>query len=74
MMFIKSMHAMLNIEVKVVIIITKVLIVHHSFYHAYRKKEQLNSFVSKDFRLSRLYRGVQLYPHGRMGLTTIPHA
>ena len=72
MMFIKSMHAMLNIEVKVVIIITKVLIVHYSCYHRYRKKEQPYSSVPRDSRLSRLYRGVQLYPHGRTGLTTIP--
>ena len=34
---------MLNIEVKVFIIITEVLIVHHSCYHGYRKKEQPNS-------------------------------
>ena len=54
---------MLNIEVKVFIIITDVLMVHCSCYHGYRKKEQPNSSVPKDFRLSRLYRGVQLYPH-----------
>jgi hypothetical protein len=50
---------MLNIEVKVFIIITKMLIVHYSYYHhGYRKKEQLNSSVSKDSKLSRLYGGV----------------
>ena len=54
------------------IIITKVLIVHHSYYHGYRKKEQPNNSVPKDSRLSSLCRGVQLYPHGRMRLTTIP--
>ena len=63
---------MLNIRIKVFIIITKVLIVHLPFYHGYRKKEQPNSSVPRDSRLSRLCRGVQLYPHGRMGLTTIP--
>jgi hypothetical protein len=52
----------------------KVLIVHYSCYHGYRKKEQPNSSVPRDSRLSRLCRGVQLYPHGRTGLTTIPHA
>jgi hypothetical protein len=30
--------------------------------------------VLRDFRLSTLCRGVQLYPHGRTGLTTIPCA
>ena len=55
---------MLNIRIKAFIIITKVLIVHHSFYHGYRKKEQQNSSVMRDSRLSRLYRGVQLYSHG----------
>ena len=65
---------MLNIEVKVVIIITKVVIVHYSCYHGYRKKEQPNDSVLRDFRLSRLYRGVQLYPHGRTRLTNIPRA
>ena len=52
----------------------KVLIVYCSCYHGYRKKEQSNSSVSKGFRLWRLYRGVQLYPHGRTRLTSIPHA
>ena len=54
---------MLNIRIKAFVIITKVLIVHNPFYHGYRKKEQPNSSVLKDSRLSRLYRGVQLYPH-----------
>jgi hypothetical protein len=49
-----------------------VLIVHSSCYHGYRKKEQSNSSVSRDSRLLRLCRGVQLYSHGRTGLTTIP--
>ena len=31
-------------------------------------------FVPRDFRLSTLCKGVQLYPHGRIGLTTIPCA
>ena len=62
---------MLNVRIKAFIVITKVLIVHHSFYHGYRKKKQPNSSVPKDFRLSRLCRGVQLYPHGNMGLTSI---
>jgi len=43
--------------------IAKVSIIHHSYYHGYRKKEQLNSFVLKDSMLSRLCKGVQLYPH-----------
>ena len=34
---------MLNIIFKEFIIITKVLIVHNTFYHGYRKKEQPNS-------------------------------
>ena len=65
MIFVKSMTATLNIRITVFIIIAKVLIVHHSFYHGYRKKEQPNSSVVKDSRLSRLCRGVQLYPHGK---------
>ena len=56
---------MLNVRIKAFIVITKVLIVHHSFYHGYRKKEQPNSSILKDSKLSRLYRGVQLYPHGK---------
>ena len=62
---------MLNVRIKAFIIITKVLIVHNPFYHGYRKNEQLNTSVLKDTRLSRLYKSVQLYPHGEMGLTTI---
>jgi hypothetical protein len=54
---------MLNIRVKTVIIITKLLIVHHPFYHGYRKKEQPNSSISRESRLPRLYKGVQLYAH-----------
>jgi hypothetical protein len=54
---------MLNIRVIAFISITKVLIVHHSYYHGYRKKEQPNSSVLRDSRLSRLCKGVQLYPH-----------
>ena len=50
----------------------KVLIVHCSCYHGYRKKEQPIISIPRDSRLLRLYRGVQLYPHGRTGLTTIP--
>ena len=52
----------------------KVLIVHYSCYHGYRKKEQSNSFVLKDSRLSRLYIAVQLYPYGEMGQTSISRA
>jgi hypothetical protein len=63
---------MLSFRIKAFTIITKVLIVHHSYYHWYRKKEQPNSSVPRDSKLSRLYRGVQLYPHGRTRLTTIP--
>ena len=63
MIFVKSMTATLNIRITVFIIIAKILIVHHSFYHGYRKKEQPNSSILKDSRLSRLCRGVQLYPH-----------
>jgi hypothetical protein len=51
---------MINIRIRVYIIITKVLIVHHLVYHGYIKKEQPNSSIPKNFRLSRLYRGVQL--------------
>ena len=65
---------MLDIRSKAFIIITKVLIVHHSYYHGYRKKEQPNSSVPKDSRLSRLCRGAQLYPHGETGLTSISRA
>ena len=63
---------MLNMEVKVFIIITKCS--YCSCYPRYRKKEQPNSFVPKHSRLSRLSRGLQLYPHRRTGLTTIPRA
>jgi hypothetical protein len=52
----------------------KVLIVNCSCYHGYRKKEQPNSSVLRDSRLSWLCRGIQLYPNGRTGLTTIPRA
>ena len=65
---------MLNVRIKAFIIITKVLIVHNPFYHGYRKKKQPNSSIPKDSRLSRLCRGVQLYPHGEMGWTSISHA
>ena len=58
---------MLNIRIKAFVIITKVLIVHNPFYHGYRKKEQLNSSVSKDSGISRFNKGVQLYPHGETG-------
>jgi hypothetical protein len=34
----------------------------------------LNSSVLRDSRLSRFYRGVQLYPHGETGRTSISHA
>ena len=54
---------MLDIRIKAFIIIAKVLIVHHSYYHGYRKKEQPYSSVLRDSRLSRLSRGVQLYPY-----------
>jgi hypothetical protein len=74
MMFIEDTNAMLDIRIKAFIVITKVLIVHHSYYHGYRKKEQPNSSVPKDSRLSRLYKGVQLYPHGETGLTSISRA
>ena len=56
---------MLNIRITIFIIIAKMLIVHHSFYHGYKMKEQPNSSVPKDSSLSRLYKGVQLYPHGK---------
>ena len=52
----------------------KVSIIHCSCYHGYRKKEQPNSSVLRDSRLSRFCRGLQLYPHRRTGLTTIPRA
>jgi hypothetical protein len=56
-----------TLEVKVFIIITEVLMIHHSYYHGYRKKEQSNSSIPKDFRLPKLYRGVQLHPHVENG-------
>ena len=52
--------------------ITQRSIIHQQRYHGYRKQEQPNDSVPRDFRLSKLYRGVQLYAHGRKGLTTIP--
>ena len=74
MTFIKSMTCYAQHSSKGIRHYNKVLIVHWSCYHGYRKKEQPNSSVPRDSRLSRLCRGVQLYPHGRTGLTTIPHA
>ena len=71
-MFIKSMTCYAQHSSKGIRHYNKVLIVHWSCYHGYRKKEQPNSSVPRDSRLSRLCRGVQLYPHGRTGLTTIP--
>jgi len=58
---------MLNIRVKVFIIIKEVLVFHLPFYHGYRKREQPNSSDLRDFRLSKLYRGVQLY-HTESGM------
>ena len=73
-MFIKSMTCYAQHRNKGIHHYNKVLIVHCSCYLGYRKKEQPNSSISKDFMLSRLYRGVQLYPHGEMGRTSISHA
>jgi hypothetical protein len=72
MMFIKSMTYYVLIRIKGVYHYTEMLIVHHSYYHGYRKKEQPHSSIPRDSRISRLCRGVQLYPHGRSRLTTIP--
>jgi hypothetical protein len=65
---------MLNIRSKGIHHYNKVLIVHCSCYHGYRKKEQPSSSIPKNSRLSRLCRGVQLYPHGEMGWTSISRA
>ena len=72
MMFIKIMTCYAQHRSKGIHHYNKALRVHCSCYHGYRKKEQLNSSILRDSRLSRLCRGVQLYPHGRTGLTTIP--
>ena len=74
MRFIKSMTCYSQHRGKGIHYYNKMLIVDHSCYHGYRKKEQPNNSVPKDYRLLRLYRGVQLYPHGRTRLTTIPCA
>ena len=74
MRFIKSMTCYAQHQSCSIYHYDKVFIIHHSCYHGYRKKEQPNSSVPKDSRLSRLCRGVQLYPHGRTRLTSIPHA
>jgi hypothetical protein len=71
MIFIRNMTCYAQHRSKGIHLYNKVLIVHYSCYHGYRKKEQLNSSVSRDSRLSRLYRGVQLYPHGRTRQTSI---
>ena len=67
MMFIKIMTCYAQHRSKDIYQYSKVLINHLPCYHGYRKKEQPNSSVSRDSRLSRLYRGVQLYPHGEIG-------
>ena len=73
-MYIKSMTCYALHRSKGIHHYNKVLIVHCSCYHGYRKKEQPNSSVPRDSRLSRLCRGVQLYPHGETGWTSISRA
>jgi hypothetical protein len=73
-MFIKIMTCYAQHRSKGIYYYNKVLIVHYSCYHGYRKKEQPNSSISRDSRLSRLRRGVQLYPHGETGRTSISRA
>ena len=73
MMFIKNVSCHAQHRSKVIHHYNKVLIVHYSCYHGYRKKEQPNSSIPRDSNPSRLCRGVQLYPHGEMGWTSISH-
>jgi hypothetical protein len=73
-MFIKIMTCYAQHRSKGIQHYNKVLIVHSSCYHGYRKKEQLNSSIPMDSMLSRLYRGVQLYPYRETRRTSLSRA